>query len=117
MDKFVTPCELPNDHERESLVIMIEEGSEVIQQLNGMIDQITSMQLRASKMIRFGIEEVQPDQPLSNKERLSEEIGDLQALFELGTEIGIIDTNVVSDAKLAKRKKLYKYMQTTNEDT
>jgi len=47
-DKFITPCELPTEYEREVLTILMEECAEVIQ--------------RASKALRFGLDEVQPEQ-------------------------------------------------------
>lgn len=99
VDKFITPCELPSPYEREVLTILIEECAEV--------------QQRASKMLRFGVAEIQPGQPLTNRERLSVEIGDLQALFDMAMEAGLVSTYEVIRATRKKQEKLLKYMQTT----
>lgn len=95
--KFTTPCELPNDYERELLTILMEECAEVIQ--------------RASKAIRFGMDEVQPDQPRSNSERLAFEIGDVLTLIDLCQEAGLVSTYQSIHRKSIKRDKLKKYMQ------
>ncbi len=46
VEKFTTPAPLPTAYQREILTILIEECAEV--------------QQRATKMLRFGIEETQP---------------------------------------------------------
>lgn len=51
------------------LVCLIEECAEVIQ--------------RACKAIRFGLTDVEPGQPLSNRERVETELVDLQAVIQL----------------------------------
>lgn len=99
--KFVSPCPPPTPYERELLTILIEECAEVAQ--------------RATKMLRFGVEEVQPGQPFSNRCRLSEEFGDLLAVARLCTEAGLLDTITVDARVPAKMKKLKTYMQTTPE--
>lgn len=97
--KFVTPCALPSEHEREILTILIEEAAEV--------------QQRATKMLRFGVAEVQPGQPLSNSERLSDEIGDFNAVLHMAWEQGLVSQTRIDAAAERKRDKLRIYMQTT----
>lgn len=97
-DKFVTPCPLPTDYEREVLTILIEECAEV--------------QQRATKLLRFGRDEIQPGQELSNAERLSHELGDLKAIVQLASEAGLIFGRLIEEAAKRKRAKLFKYMQT-----
>lgn len=98
MEKFVTQHPLPTSHEREILTILIEEAAEV--------------QQRATKLLRFGRDEVQPGQDLSNRERLSNELGDMAALVEMAIAEGLVDEELVYAATQAKFKKLEIYMQT-----
>lgn len=95
--KFVSSCPLPSEAEREILNILIEECAEVVQ--------------RATKMLRFGRDEVQEGQPNSNTVRLSKELGDLVVLIEMAEAAGLIDRSVIEERKPRKREKLAKYMQ------
>lgn len=97
-ERFVTPCELPNEHERELLTILIEECAEV--------------QQRATKMLRFGRDEIQPGQPLSNSVRLAHELGDLDAMVDLLKKAEIVSPNDINEGMRHKRKQLAKFMQT-----
>lgn len=101
MERFVTPSPLPTPHQRELLTILIEEAAEV--------------QQRATKMLRFGIHEVQPGQHLTNAERLSDEIGDLSAMIEMAKALGMINPNRVTQQVHLKRVKLKIFMQTEPE--
>lgn len=100
-DKFVSPEPPLSSFESELVTILNEECSEVIQ--------------RGCKMERFGKNEIQPGQGLSNLERLSEEVGDLLGIIDKSLEEGLLDANVVQDARTNKQYKLLKYMQTTKE--
>lgn len=97
MKKFISPEQPPEGLERELLTIFIEECSEA--------------QQRATKILRFGLNEVQPNQPLSNKTRLSLEIGDLLEMIDQCSEMGLIDSDVVVKQKDLKRKKLKVFLQ------
>lgn len=55
--------------EEHLLVCLAEECAEVIQ--------------RATKVLRFGMEEIEPGQTLTNRERLQGEVNDLIAVIEL----------------------------------
>lgn len=87
----------PSPVEREVLEILIEECGEVIQ--------------RATKMIRFGIEEVQPGQLLSNRRRLSDEVGDLEYMIALAKRLELVDDHHCIRAAMAKPLKLREYMR------
>jgi hypothetical protein len=97
MDKFVTPGRMPTPYEAELLIILMEECAEV--------------QQRASKALRFGLDEIQPDQPHDNVHRLSLEVGDLVAVLDLGVVVGLVDEDVVLDQQEIKLNKLTKFMQ------
>lgn len=97
-DKFVTPYDLPTPHEREILTILIEECAEV--------------QQRATKLLRFGRDEIQPGQLLNNSARLSQELGDLQAVCTMAEEAGLVSREIAADQAPIKFEKLEKFMQT-----
>lgn len=100
-DKFKSPCPPPTPYQRELLIILIEECAEVAQ--------------RATKMLRFGVEEIQPEQPDTNRLRLSDEAGDLYALLEKCLEENLICGERMRFTQIAKMNKLAKYMQTAKE--
>lgn len=96
--KFVSPVNPPEGYERELLTILVEECAEV--------------QQRATKALRFGIEETQPGQPDDNAKRLAHEIGDLTEVIALAIEAGLIAQADILDGRERKRRQLAKYMQT-----
>lgn len=96
-DKFVSPCPPPTPFERELLEILIEECAEV--------------QQRATKMLRFGVLEVQPGQDLDNAARLSLEVGDLKKIIDKCRWNSLIDDTWVSEGYARKERQLAKYMQ------
>jgi hypothetical protein len=97
-DRFISPCPPPTAHQREVAEVLIEECAEVTQ--------------RATKLLRFGVDEVQPGQPLSNMQRLCMEIGDLQVMIEFAIAAGIADAREIEIGKEAKRHQLVRYLQT-----
>lgn len=82
------------------LSCLIEECAEVIQ--------------RATKAQRFGLEEVQPDQPLTNQERLAAEFVDLLGVAALLIEEGV-DLSTAYWAIEPKKDKVKKYMDYSRE--
>lgn len=100
-ERFVTPEPLPTDREREILTILIEEAAEI--------------QQRATKALRFGMLEVEPGQGLTNKTRLSQEVGDLLGIMDLGIAEGVLRGDVMDRCRRAKKAKLAKFMQTDPE--
>lgn len=99
--KFVSPEPPPTAHQSEILDILIEECAEVIQ--------------RATKMKRFGVMEIQPDQPLTNAERLSQEVGDLFAILEHAAQNELLCEETLAAQVPLKMAKLEKFMQTKPE--
>jgi NTP pyrophosphatase (non-canonical NTP hydrolase) len=99
--KFISTVPLPTPYERELLTILIEECAEVAQ--------------RATKMLRFGVMEVQEGQKLTNAERLSDETGDLECLITMCADEGLMVKSRIHDAHRKKWAKLEKYMQTAKD--
>ena len=102
-DQFKTPCALPTEGEREALTLLIEECAEV--------------QQRATKMLRFGRDEIQPGQPLDNSERLSREIGDLSVVIDLVIKMRLCDQISISIGAGNKFNQLEKYLQSEDART
>ena len=84
-----------NSKEKEVMDILQEECAEVIQAV--------------SKVSRFGIDNYKPGKPLTNREHLEEELGDLLAMVDIMKEMDIISWGNLEVAKLAKIEKLKKW--------
>jgi NTP pyrophosphatase (non-canonical NTP hydrolase) len=84
-----------NSKEKEVMDILQEECAEVIQAV--------------SKVSRFGIDNYKPGKPLTNREHLEEELGDLLAMVDIMKEMDIISWSNLEVAKLAKIEKLKKW--------
>lgn len=83
-----------NSKEKEILDITQEECAEVI--------------VAISKISRFGLDNIKPGKPKTNREHLAEELGDLQAMIDLCIKFGLVGSEQVSiaaDDKIAKLKK------------
>lgn len=78
------------------LVLLMEECGETAQ--------------RASKAIRFRLDEIQPDQTLNNSERIIYEFNDIVAVMELLKEEGHINTVIDREAIEKKKEKIKKYI-------
>jgi CRISPR/Cas system-associated endonuclease Cas3-HD len=65
---------------------------------------------RASKCIRFTLDEVQPEQELTNAQRLVYEFNDIVAVMELLQEQGLIDKVIDREAIDKKKLKVAKYL-------
>jgi len=82
-----------NSKENEILLITQEECAEVTQAI--------------SKCYRFGLDNVKPGKPKTNRQHLAEELGDLQAMIDLCIVNGLVsrqDVEQASDNKIAKLK-------------
>ena len=82
-----------NNKEKEILDITQEECAEVI--------------VAISKISRFGIDNIKPGKPKTNREHLAEELGDLQAMIDLCIEFDLVSShqvNIAADNKIAKLK-------------
>ncbi len=80
------------DKTKEIMDITAEECAEVI--------------VAISKISRFGIDNYKPNKPLTNRQHLEEEIGDLLAMVDLMEQFRVINMDRVNLAKVAKIKKL-----------
>ena len=81
-----------NDRTQEILLILQEECAEVTQAV--------------SKCFRFGIDNVKPGKPLTNRHHLENELGDLLAMVDLLEQFGEIDRHNIEKAKHGKFEKL-----------
>ena len=83
-----------NNKEKEILDITQEECAEVI--------------VAISKISRFGLDNFKPGKPLTNRQHLAEELGDLQAMIDLCIEHNLVDQKeivIAASNKIAKLKK------------
>lgn len=71
---------------------------------------------RVSKALRFGLDEVQPDQPLRNRDRIDEELRDLISVALILHSEGVLGY-VIPDRgeQLAKLAKIEKFMAISRE--
>jgi len=84
------------NREQMALLKLMEECNEVSQ--------------RCAKAIKFGLEEKQPGQELTNRQRLYEEAVDVIAALDVLTDRGILDMDKVTNPEVAARKeKITKY--------
>ena len=90
-----------NKAQKEVLLIAQEECAEVTQAI--------------SKIFRFGIDGSHNER--TNKERLTEELGDLHCMIELIVESGLIDRNDLLNASGLKRHKLFKWSNIFDKET
>jgi NTP pyrophosphatase (non-canonical NTP hydrolase) len=81
-----------NDQTREVMSILQEECAEVTQAV--------------SKCFRFGLDNYKPGKPLTNREHLEVELGDVKAMIELLEQKGIVSAQAVETAKHEKFEKL-----------
>ena len=79
------------------LIILMEECTEVAQ--------------RISKALRFGLTEIQPDQPLTNEERIKDEYGDLIAVAAMLENEGVRITDISSRKIAEKATKVEKFLR------
>lgn len=64
---------------------------------------------RATKAIRFGLEEIQPGQPEDNRRRLEREMAEAVAVFEM------LGLRIRDEDKAVKREKVEKFMAYSRE--
>lgn len=80
---------------KEVMDILQEECAEVIQAV--------------SKISRFGLDNLKPGKPKTNREHLEEELGDLLAMVDIMLEQDIVSWGNLEVAKKAKIEKLCKW--------
>lgn len=90
-----------NKQQEEILRIMQEECGEVVQMV--------------SKVCRFGIDQQHLKDDKPNRDRLTEELGDLQCMIDLAVRYGIVEGPSVQSARRAKEEKLKKWSNIFND--
>jgi hypothetical protein len=98
-DRYISQFPKPTAFEREILVNAAEECVEVVQ--------------RITKLLRFGAQEKQKGQELTNVERLSEEYGNLITTARCMFNLGLLSEADVLRGAEHKRASLQKYLQST----
>jgi hypothetical protein len=73
-------------------------------------EECSEVSHRISKALRFGLQEIEPEQEFTNAERITTELTDLIAIAELLNEMNLIPTFHNEYAKNIKRQKVHKYM-------
>lgn len=91
-----------NDKDYETLLITLEECAEVTQAI--------------SKCFRFGIDQIKPGKPKTNREHLEEEIGDLMCMIDIMIQRGIISNENVVTARANKMNKLIQWSNLFKEE-
>jgi NTP pyrophosphatase (non-canonical NTP hydrolase) len=81
-----------NKQLKEVMDITQEECAEVIQAI--------------SKISRFGIDNLKPGKPKTNREHLEEELGDLYAMIEILQDMNVVSWSNIEKAAEAKKEKL-----------
>ncbi len=71
-------------HHEYLLTVVAEEAVEIAQ--------------RVSKALRFGMDEIQPNQALTNRERIIGELADLVGALELLDEAGVMSNPLCDDS-------------------
>ena len=101
------PIDFPKDpmntQTKEVMDILQEECAEVIQAV--------------SKISRFGLDNLKPGKPKTNREHLEEELGDLYAMIEILQELDVVSWTNIELAAEAKREKLKKWSNIFNIKT
>ena len=90
-----------NSKIKETMDILQEECAEVIQAV--------------SKISRFGLDNLKPGKPKTNREHLEEELGDLLAMIDILHEMDVVSWSNLDLAKDAKIEKLKKWSSIYNE--
>lgn len=70
---------------------------------------------RVSKAIRFTLDEVQPEQDLTNAQRIVYEFNDILAVMEILQEEGIFEKVIDREAITKKKIKVAKYLSYSAE--
>jgi NTP pyrophosphatase (non-canonical NTP hydrolase) len=93
------------DKNNETLLITQEECAEVAQAI--------------SKCFRFGMDNIKPGKPKTNREHLEEELGDLLAMIGILIEKGVVNRENVyaaSEKKIEKLKEWSTVFEKENKD-
>ncbi len=97
IERFITPGTPPEGRERELLIILMEECAEVTK--------------RASKALRFGLDEIEPGKAMTNSYRLGSEMGDLLHMIMTLREEGMVTARSIREGVESKKRQLARFMQ------
>lgn len=90
------------DTNNETLLITQEECAEVAQAI--------------SKCFRFGMDNIKPGKPKTNREHLEEELGDLLAMIGILIDKGVVNRENVYQASEKKIEKLKEWSNIFSEE-
>ena len=79
------------------LIILMEECSELAEACN-------KVAIRASKALRFGLREVQPEQDKANAERITDELNDLLGVIDMCLDLGLFPELSETAIEIKKKK-------------
>jgi uncharacterized protein (UPF0147 family) len=77
-------------------------------------EECAEVSQRASKALRFGLDEVQPEQPFNNAQRIIAEVNDLIAVIEMLQQANALP-RVTRAAVDEKKRKLAEWMRYSAE--
>lgn len=78
--------------------------------LDILAEECNEVALRVSKALRFGLDEVQPGQTLTNRQRIMVEVNDLYAALKMLGDDNVIDPNPDPSAVQAKIVKVEEFL-------
>lgn len=83
--------------------------------LSCLAEECAEVSQRVSKALRFGLTEVQPGQPLTNAERIADELVDLLAVVGMLESEGVLDVPRDPVAINRKKDKVRRFMAYAKE--
>src|SRR5687767_9972309 len=80
--------------------------------LDALMEECAEVIVRASKALRFGLDEIQPGQALTNRERLEAELNDLAGVLAMLPGTGVLSREWKNEAAaLEKTDKVMEYLR------
>lgn len=74
-------------------------------------EECAEVSQRVSKILRFGIHEIQPGKDRNNVERFLDEYADLQAVIEMLEADGVLKVPDLTERKEKKKVKVEKFLE------
>ena len=87
--------------------------------LTCLAEECTEVGQRVAKALRFGLDEIQAGQPLTNRQRIAEEYRDLVAVANILVEEGILAVHEMAVRQKdveAKRGKIERFMEISRRE-
>lgn len=97
-------------------LLMVQNKLEKFMKLNDFLlmllaEECSEVSQRVCKSLRFGNDETQNGQEMSNKERLSEEVMDLLTIVDILQTKELIDISNFDNHRIKKEEKIEKYLK------